>query len=80
MIFNDDKSLVEIFIDESKYIKYWGVDENFFRETMNDFGLKETEDLEFIDEYPKVRNVLTGFDENVIDSKTLIEIFSEKYL
>jgi len=80
LIFNDDKSLVEIFIDESKYIKYWGVDENFFRETMNDFGLKETEDLEFIDEYPKVRNVLTGFDENVIDSKTLIEIFSEKYL
>jgi hypothetical protein len=24
LIYNDDESLVEIFIDESKYIKYWG--------------------------------------------------------
>lgn len=80
LIYNDDESLVEIFIDESKYIKYWGKDENFFREIMNYFGLKETENLEFVDGYPKVREVLTRFDEEVIDSKTLIGIFSEKYL
>ncbi|MFC3161442.1 hypothetical protein [Chryseobacterium arachidis] len=80
LIYNDDESLVEIFIDESKYIKYWGIDENFFREIMNDFGLKEIENLEFVDEYPKVREVLTRFDKAAVDSKTLIEIFSEKYL
>lgn len=80
LIYNDDDNLVEIFIDESKYVKYWGVDEDFFREIMRDFGLKEIEDLEFVDEYPKVREVLTRFDDNAIDSKTLIEIFSEKYL
>lgn len=80
LIYNDDESLVEIFIDESKYIKYWGKDERFFREIMNDFGLKEIENLEFVDGYPKVREVLTRLDEEVIDSKTLIGFFSEKYL
>ncbi|WP_426277440.1 hypothetical protein ACN9MN_18350 [Chryseobacterium sp. S-02] len=80
LIYNDDENLVEIFIDESKYIKYWGVDENFFREIMNGFGLNEIENLEFVDEYPKVREVLTTLDKEAIDSKTLIEIFSEKYL
>jgi hypothetical protein len=80
LIYNDDENLVEIFLDESKYIKYWGTDENFFREIMNDFGLREIENLEFVDEYPKVREVLTRLDKEAIDSKTLIEIFSEKYL
>ncbi|MBL7879944.1 MAG: hypothetical protein JNN23_08800 [Chryseobacterium gambrini] len=80
LIYNDDESLVEIFIDESKYIKYWGVDEELFREIMNDFKLEEIENLEFIDEYPKVREVLIRFDENAIDSNLLIEKLSEKYL
>ncbi|WP_185205990.1 hypothetical protein [Chryseobacterium sp. C3] len=80
LIYNDDESLVEIFIDESKYIKYWGVDEELFREIMNDFKLEQIENLEFIDEYPKVREVLTRFDENAIDSNLLIEKLSEKYL
>ncbi|WP_336689591.1 MULTISPECIES: hypothetical protein [unclassified Chryseobacterium] len=80
LIYNDDESLVEIFIDESKYIKYWGVDEELFREIMNDFKLEEIENLEFIDEYPKVREALTRFDENAIDSNLLIEKLSEKYL
>lgn len=80
LIYNDDENLVEIFIDESKYIKYWGVDENLFREIMNDFGLKEIENLEFIDEYPKVREVLTRLDKKAVDSNTLIKILSERYL
>lgn len=80
LIYNDDENLVEIFIDESKYIKYWGVDEELFRKIMNDFKLEEIENLEFIDEYPKVREALTRFDENAIDSNLLIEKLSEKYL
>lgn len=80
LIYNDKESLIEIFIDESKYIKYWGVDENFFRKIMNDFNLKEIENLEFIDEYPKVREILTIFEKDAVDSKTLIEIFSKQYL
>jgi hypothetical protein len=79
LIYNDDENLIEIFIDESKYIKYWGVDEVHFRKIMNDFNLNEIENLEFIDEYPKVREVLTRFDKNALDSKKLIEILSEQF-
>jgi hypothetical protein len=80
LIYNDDESLIEIFIDESKYVKYWGTDEKLFRKIMKDFGLKETENLEFIDEYPKVREVLTRLDKNAIDSNELIKILIQKYL
>lgn len=80
LIYNDDESLSEIFIDESKYVKYWGTDEELFRKIMDDFGLKEIENLEFIDEYPKVREVLTRLDKNAIGSNELIEILIQKYL
>ncbi|MGH1516255.1 hypothetical protein [Chryseobacterium sp. JK1] len=80
LIYNDEEVLIEIFIDESKYIKYWGVDEEQFKVIMNEFGLEEIEKLEFIDEYPKVREVLTRLDDKALDSKILIELFAQKYL
>lgn len=80
LIYQDDENLIEIFVDESKYLKYWGVSETCFRKIMKDFNLEEIENLEFIDEYPKVREVLTGFEKDAVDSETLIEIFSKQYL
>jgi hypothetical protein len=80
LIYQDDENLIEIFVDESKYLKYWGVSETCFRKIMKDFNLEEIESLEFIDEYPKVREVLTGFEKDAVDSETLIEIFSKQYL
>lgn len=80
LIYQDDENLIEIFVDESKYLKYWGVSETYFRKIMKDFNLEEIESLEFIDEYPKVREVLTGFEKDAVDSETLIEIFSKQYL
>lgn len=80
LIYHDDENLIEIFVDESKYLKYWGVNETFFRKIMNDFKLKEIENLEFIDEYPKVREVLTIFEKDAVDSETFIELFRKQYL
>lgn len=80
LIYNDEETLIEIFVDESKYVKYWGVDEEWFREIMEEFELKEVKGLEFVDEYPKIREVLTVLDEKALDSKTLIELFAQKYL
>ncbi|CAD7796564.1 hypothetical protein CHRY9390_00022 [Chryseobacterium aquaeductus] len=75
-----DETLIEIFLDESKYIKYWGTDEELFRKTLNDFEIFEVDNLEFIDEYPKVREALRLFEKDVIDSRVLIEILSKEYL
>lgn len=80
IIYHDAEKLIEIFIDESKYIKYWGVDEQNFKRIMSDFGLNEIENLEFIDEYPKVRENLNIHYPNTLGTHELIKVLKEKYL
>lgn len=80
LIYQDEENLIEIFIDESKYVKYWGVSEKLFKEIMGDFKLEEIKNIEFIDEYPKVRESLRLHNPNAIDSNELIQLLKEKYL
>lgn len=68
------EKLIEVFVDETKYIKFWGSDKKLFEQTLKDFGLSNIEDLEFIDEFPKVRLPLTAFDETVMDTDQLLEL------
>ncbi|XLS27787.1 hypothetical protein ACJD0Z_11335 [Flavobacteriaceae bacterium M23B6Z8] len=49
MISHSDSELIEIFVPESKYIKFWGVDQQSFLKAMNNFDLKEIEGIEFLD-------------------------------
>lgn len=74
LIFHSDKQLVEIFVDETKYIKFWGSDRNTFENVLQKFGLNNIKDLEFIDEFPKVRRSLKTHDETVIETEELLEI------
>jgi len=46
---------------------------------LNNFGLTNIEDLEFIDEYPKVRHSLITLDESVTDTEKLLEILKNEY-
>jgi len=72
IIFNDKESLTEIFIPDSKYIKFWGVDIDGFKTIITKFDLNQVEDLEFIDEYPKVREPLRLFENSIMDTNELI--------
>ncbi len=72
IIFNDEKTLTEIFISSSKYIKLWGVDIEGFQDIMKMFGLNQIDDLEFIDEYPNVKVPLRLFEDSIIDTTELI--------
>lgn len=67
-----DDFLEEVFVDCTKYIKYWGMDEDWFRMVMNDFNLTEIPDLNFMDEFPKVREALRMHAENVLETEELI--------
>jgi hypothetical protein len=80
MIFHTDNELIEIFIAEAKYIKFWGINEPSFRKLMIDFGLHEIADIEFIDEYPKVVFPLKSIDKTVFDSYEVIQRLKEKYI
>lgn len=79
MIFHSDSELIEIFVPESKYIKFWGVDQESFLKSMNKFDLKEIDGIEFVDEYPKVREPLRFFDKNTIESNELIELLKTNF-
>ncbi len=79
MIFHSDSELIEIFVPESKYIKFWGVDQESFLKSMNKFDLKEIDGIEFVDEYPKVREPLRLFNENTTDSNELIELLRTNF-
>jgi hypothetical protein len=77
MIYSDEEKLVELFVDESKYVKFWGINLNSFKETMLKLGLNEVNDLEFIDEYPKVREPLTKHRKECLNSEELINALRE---
>ena len=79
MIFHSNSELIEIFVTESKYIKFWGVDQESFLTTMEKFDLKEIEGIEFVDEYPKVRKPLRLFNKNTTESNLLIELLRTNF-
>lgn len=58
VLFNDDSFMEEVFIRSPKYLQYWGVDEERFRQTMAEFELYEQTTMNFIDEYPLVTEAL----------------------
>ena len=41
IIFHSDYELIEIFVPESKYIKFWGVDQESFLKVMSNLTLKK---------------------------------------
>lgn len=79
LIYQDKEKLTEIFVNESKFIQYWGINEDLFRIIMQNFELDEVENLEFIDEYPKVRENLKLHNQNVLETGELIEVLKKKY-
>ncbi|WOI23498.1 hypothetical protein [Nonlabens ulvanivorans] len=79
MIFHSESELIEIFVPESKYIKFWGVDQESFLKIMDSFNLKEVDGIEFVDEYPKVREALRLFEKNIAESNELIELLKREF-
>lgn len=75
VIHQTDNFFEEVFVDCTKYIRYWGMDEKWFRTTMEKFQLSEVKDLNFMDEFPKVREALRLHFDNVLETEELIEKF-----
>ena len=80
LIFHSENELIEIFISESKYIKFWGINEKSFIQIMSDYNLQQIDNIEFVDEYPKVREALRLFDETAIETNDLIKIFETEFI
>lgn len=59
LIHQRDRRTEEVFVKSAKYIQVWTNKQDRVREVFARFGLVEVEKLEFIDEYPLVREALT---------------------
>ena len=73
VLYHDEAFLEKIFISSPKYLRVWGVDENRFRQTMLDFELFETPNLNFIDQYPMVTEALHLHYSEVIETHKVLE-------
>lgn len=79
IIYNSVSVLEEVFVSKYKYIQYWGGNEQVFRETLTKYDLFEVCDLEFIDYYPVVRNILARYKSNITETLDLVKIFEKIY-
>lgn len=79
LIYHSEDELIEIFVSESKYIKFWGVYEESFTQIMKDYNLKQIDNIEFVDEYPKVRQALSLFDETSLETNEFIKILKKEF-
>lgn len=62
-----------VLVTSSKYIEYWGMDIDHFREMMNNYSLYELPNLEFIDNYPIITSPLDFYEKDVLTSSELIK-------
>lgn len=80
VLYSDGATLEEVFVAPAKYIKYWGTDEEQFRETMHAFSIYEVADLEFIDEFPLVTEAVRLFIEDIRETGDVMESLRQSVL
>ena len=73
LIFNNEEFLEEAFIKKAKYIQYWGMDKARFENTMHEFELYQTDDINFMDEYPLTTESLKMYNPAVHDTEEVLE-------
>lgn len=79
ILISDKNQLIEIYIPDAKFIKFWGVDKDSFQKVMTRLDLFETKNIEYIDEYPIIREPLSKFDILAKPPKKIVEMLFKKY-
>ena len=75
IIFEDKNSLREVFVSKAKYLQYWGMNNDSFLDTMENSSIKQINDLNFIDEFPMARTILTLYDPSARTTGNVIDFF-----
>lgn len=73
ILFHSEVQMVEVFVSDSKYIRFWGMDESQFTYLMNENGLTERPEIKFIDEYPKVVVPLAILDTEARETEIVLQ-------
>ncbi|MBO0360788.1 hypothetical protein J0X19_22705 [Hymenobacter sp. BT186] len=79
LIYNDDDTLVEVYVAESKFIKVWGIDQPHFEQIMKQYGIPRFEEMRFVDEFPKVVVPLTTLDAEAKTTEEVLDLLGETF-
>jgi hypothetical protein len=77
LLLHTKEMLMELFVTESKYIKFWGSNKESFVQQMLAFDIRPVPQLEFVDEYPKITEPLRKFVPAAKHPKTVIHGLGE---
>ncbi len=77
-VVQDSKAFNELFIDESKYLRYWGNNESFFRTIMSEFNIAEKKKMNFVDEYPRTIYDWSYLNEDAMTNEALIDYLKQE--
>lgn len=80
IIYQTEEFVTEIFVPSAKYIRFWGMDKNQFKDIMHAHDLFEKPNIEFIDQYPRVKQPLFVFDNDAPEAKEFIQILEQRFI
>ncbi|MBG8555598.1 hypothetical protein [Hymenobacter guriensis] len=79
LIYNDEETLIEIYVAESKFVKVWGIDRPHFEQIMKQYGIPEFEKMRFVDEFPKVVVPLTTLDSQAKSTEEVLNLLTKAF-
>ncbi|MBF9236307.1 hypothetical protein I2I05_02755 [Hymenobacter sp. BT683] len=79
LIYNDESTLTEIYVAESKYVKIWGVDRQHFEKLMAQHDIPYFEEMQFVDGFPKVVVPLTTLDEEAKSTEETLDLLENVF-
>jgi len=79
LLYQTKELLIEVFISESKYIKFWGSDKQKFLQHMSDYALVEIDDIAFVDDYPKIVLPLRTFLPKAIRPEEVVRALNKAF-
>jgi hypothetical protein len=76
----NDKEMNEIFVSSFKYIKVWTPNIVLLTETLKEFGIRQIENLQFIDEFPVVSEALAvNIEKGIRNYTEVIESIEKQF-
>ncbi|WP_045689804.1 hypothetical protein [Hymenobacter sp. AT01-02] len=79
LIYEDEKTLMEAYVAESKFVKVWGVDRQHFEQIMQQHRIPAFEEMRFVDEFPKVVVPLTKLDAEARPTEEVIALLDKAF-
>jgi hypothetical protein len=80
LIYSTDTEVTEIYVPKTKYVKFWGVDKESFVRIMDTNNIQARDEMNFVDDFPRVTRSLTQFDRKARSTEEVIMALEENFI